>query len=903
MKQLVIVFFLLFGTVLMAQDSSLRIEEHFVDTPLPEVLSLLKKKYDLKIAYDNSTVENIVVNQKIDQLSLEKTLERICDNTVLTYQVVSPQQVLIWEDKDYEFTPILTKVEYMNFKGRLLDAETGEPLAYATLHSIPGDRHCTTDDNGRFSMEVPKLEGVSVSIRYLGYETKMVDANKINPTIHLHPQSQQIGTVEVLAKTPMIQIAAAEDFFQFSPDQLRSVSPGVTRDLFRQLQLLPGIAAHDDLSAELSVRGSDGDENMVLLDGIPLYNVTHFFGVFSNVNSTLVDNVKIYKNTFPVEYGGRTSSVIDISTKESDGSGVDGTVEADFLNTSMYTTFPLGQKMNLLLGGRFTNQNIAGTTLFGALENSNRQTIETRNRHNDQRINLFLDDETTANFRFNDWNARWNFQISPRLSASASGFIGNDSFSYNQLEELNFRNTNIASVDATENVQWENKGFSFRLRQQWNDRFDSQLTTSRSGYYLNNKIYVEELVPRRINNVFKKELHITDQRRINDVTGTDLNLTNHYRINDQGALRFGYNLTNHQTQFTVLADSIVKTQNPTAAFQHALYAQYKGYEKNTKLEYGLGLRATYYTATNDFYFSPRLQLGYRINEGFRLKAAASRYHQFLQQNYREDRFGRSYQFWSVANHNPDEINKRLSPTVIPVSSSNHFMLGFNWINPHLTIDVEAYQKNTLGIVEQAATVNSANQLSQQAQAFNFINFAGDRRVIGLDILLKKSSARYDGWLAYTLSKTEQRFSVINNNQYFPSQNDRRHQLNWVNVYKLGSWEISGTYVFSSGIPITDLTLLSRNDRERTDTPFSERTIYLKNYHRMDLGLSYRFPIRSAEARITLSVFNLFDHQNVKYRQYFSSLLSPESTDQELNVIGTEVKMLGRTPNLSFSVDF
>jgi len=911
LKVLWLFLFISFYCFSYAQESNklsspILITENFVNTPLAEVLSLLKKKYQLKIAYDNSTVEKIIVNQKIHQLELKKALGKICSNTVLTFEVVSPKQVLIWEDKDYEFTPILTKVEYMNFKGRLIDAETLEPLGYATIHSIPGNKNCTSDEDGRFSMEVPKVEGVAVSIRFIGYETQMVDANKLNPTIHLHPQSHSIGEVEVVGQLPTISLVNDEGYIRLSPNGLSNITPSITKDLFRQIQLLPGIAAHDDFSADLVVRGGNGDENMVLLDGMTLYNVSHFFGVFSNVNSNIVKDVKIYKNAFPAEYGGRTSSVIDISTLENKSNKIKGGLTADFLTTSLHAQIPITEKVDLLLGGRFTNQNIAKNELFGLLEKSNSQAVEIRDPRRNRNSNLLLFSSNDSDFQFNDWNAKLSAQLNDQLSATASFFLGNDAFSYSYMETIPLQNREVG-INSTEEVKWNNQGFNLTLQNQWNEQWASQLSISNSNYNLDDQITSQSF---RIIGTDS-----THQSWLNEVTGTQISLKNTYRTQKNSELNIGYQLLQNQTSFNVnIYDLTHKLENNRVrtsikdkkyeineeAVQHSLYVQYQAKLLDQKFQYSIGLRTTHYELTEDFYFSPRAQLGFRPNEEFRFKASASRYYQFLQQAYREDRFGRSYDYWSLATLNADARDNRLTPFETPVTPSNHFMLGFNWMKGKFTIDIEAYQKNTFDIIEQALTINSAEQINVEGIP-EVANFKGDRRTRGIDVLLKQTSSNYDTWMAYTLSKTENRFSLIQNNEYFPAQTDRRHQINWVNNFKFGAWEFSGTYIFASGAPVTDITLLSKESRERGQINFDERTIYLEDYHRVDIGAAYRFPIRRANAKISLSIFNLFDRQNVKYRQYFTSIAN--NLEDKNNIIGTDVQMLGVTPNLSFSIDF
>ena len=891
-----------FGMVVSGQNNSVILEEQFQNTPLPEVLKLLKDKYQIQLAYDNEAVQDVVVNESLEKLDLDQALSKIFSGTDLNYWVTDKKQVLIQRVQNYSFSPPPEEAQFIEITGQILDAQTGEPLPFATVHSVPGDKNGVADEFGYFQLEVVDEPGSSIGCRYLGYETKFVpvgQSKKID--IDLSPQIHLIEAVVISdAPTALSNGSSSDNASIYRATQLTALpSFAGGPDLFRNLQLLPGIAAFDDLSANLKVRGSNGDENMVRLDGITLYNVNHFYGIFSNINGNLVDEVRIYKNAFPVEFGGRTASVIDITTKENAQQKISGGAELNFLTTNAQLNLPLSKNMSLLLGGRTTNSNLTNTKLFDLLEQQNNTDIQFLRNQSSISNPEFV--KLEPDFSFYDANAKWNWQIDPSLEVQASFFRGSDNLQYQYEEDFEHKIGGKLRQFTGKFIQtsdWINKGWSAGLKKDWTDHFQTQLNFSSSSYQIKDSSFFQLITPREPINAFNNS-------RTNTISGKELNLKNTYSISPGSSFSFGYQLTKNEVNFKVLLEDSILVNNAETGMQHALFAEYHGSGMDNKLQYVIGIRGTNYSITEKNYFSPRLQASYQIDDNWKIKGAWSRYNQFLRQSYHEDIYGRSFEFWALAND-----KKRRNPRAqnYPVAASNHVMVGFNFINEWFSLDVEAYQKRTEGVFEQALTLIGFEQASTAPPRIKnrfFRVLEGEGLTRGIDLLLKKDSDFYTGWLAYTLSKTTQAYPEINQGKPFPSQDDRRHQLNLVNIFKHKDWEFSATYIFASGRPYTNLGIFADGLKNRSDIPIENRLATLEDYYRMDLGVNYNFKLGKAQAKAGFSIFNLFDRTNVKYRQYILSIGESEDANGPLKntVIGSEIQMLGRTPNLSFSINF
>ena len=833
------------------------------------------------------------------------------EDTNLEYRLTEDNRVLVRKVEKTDLSEASPSIHQISFSGQILDKQTRLPLPYATIYCPATNEGCATDEAGNFTLKISssKTEG-TISIQYLGYISKVIPWKKgtdlSNLTIDLQIKSLDFEEVTILESLPTISNNQADGAIVFRANQLNRLPTFVGgQDIFRSLQLLPGISASDDLSSELKIRGSNGDENMVILDGITLYKVDHYFGIFSAINASLVDEVKIFKNAFPVEYGGRTAGVIDLTSHQpTEQAKINGGLQVDLLTTSAYLSLPISDKSGLLIGGRITNKNVANTDLFDLLQ-SDKKTPDIIQEPTglDRQATLLKEN---PDFKFYDFNAKWLWQLSPKTDISVSFFKGYDQFNYNYERTFGTQdirpNGRIEEVTNTESfeeaAEWDNQGISLQLNHQWTNKLSSYVNIAHSKYedsQLSTLNLTRQIIrppnntspPTRVDTVLT---NVNAAR--NAVEGKEINIKNDWLITEGQKLTFGYHLVNNEVNFAIDRNNESEISSLVNGTQHSLYAQY--HSQLGKFDFRLGLRNTYYTTNQENYISPRISLSYKVNDAFSLKAAGSQYYQFLRQNNREDRFGRSYDFWTLSD---------ADATNFPVASSKQGMLGFSLTKLGFVLDVEAYYKKTEGITEfvPASSGFALDMIDLSIDNLKFFTGTGVSK--GIDILLKKDIKKYTSWLAYTLSKTTHSFPEILDDSPFPSQDDRRHQLKWVHQYQWKKFDFAATYIFSSGRPYTDLEkILEAGDRR--DLRPKDRISYLKNYQRFDISAGYKFKWGASKGRVGLSIFNVFDRANVKYRQYFFAVPNLRNErDLITEVTGTEVLMLGFTPNLSFSLNF
>jgi hypothetical protein len=867
----------------------------FQDAPLEEVFRTLEKKYPLKFGYDLDALADIRINQHAKAGSIKEFLDQVFKGTGLVYQIPREGQILVRREN---LPTSFSGPEYIQIRGQVSDALSGAPLPFAHVLFTEGEG-VAADAEGHFTCQVPLPAGgrPTLNVQYVGYQSKVVYADLHKTTaaiqVRLTPKIEKLPGIIVKEKGPLIRSSANSDGTLLRRAQIGTIGNFYGgKDIFRGIQMLPGVDASNDLSSDLSIRSSNGDENLVLLDGMTLYNVTHFFGIFSLVNPSIVSEVKVYKNAFPAEYGGRTAAVIDMQTlPRRDEGGVQGVIDLNFLTSGAAVEIPIGTNMALLTGFRTANGNLGQSNLF-------EKTNPTVNTDVYPSLPAGRNTATTIQsqepeFYFNDANLKWTWQPTDKTSLQASFFRGRDRFDYtfNRNVYPPFRKPNTFLQEKyQEETRWQNDGASANWSQEWKPGFRSSTTAAFSAYE-NNAL---------ISNAFNRVLESNPQpglqfenKHFNRVEEFTLHQKNSWSLPQGQSLHAGYQGVFSHSRFNIREDGKSPLGGDHKKPQHSAYLQYLSGSAGKKFSADLGLRATIFEGKS--YLSPRLFLSHTLLENLWLKASFGRYQQFVRQLYHEDRFGRSFQYWV------------LSEKRFPVAISDNLMLGFAHKNPWFDLDVEFYLKNTSGVLEHAQQRVGLPTVDGKPAPFKYTLFQGKGSVRGMDVLIQKSFPKSAFWAAYTLSKSTHSFPQVYLGNPFPSPNDRRHQLKLNAQVISGAFDFGATYIFASGRPYTNLAFFDSNDGDRNTLSPSERLEFLDDYHRVDLFANFSFPLGKGEGKTGINLFNLFDRENVKYRQFIYSFLTPANSPgpkPNINtVVGTELEMMGFTPNLSFTWTF
>ncbi len=875
-----LLFLLLFSSFpLLAQQ---KVTEHFSATPLEEVFQVFGDKYGLLLAFDPVVLRGKTISIQFQEEEIVRSFYLILDQSGLEYLTVNEGQILIRPAVAPEVAPALT---YRHLSGQVKDESTGEPLPYATIFSTQLNKGAVTDESGSFRFSYPDTinGGLRLEARYLGYTPQQLEVGGGTQAVFtLAALPQSIGAIIIVTDE-----AAALGLLQ--DEQAMVIRPngklpnlGGTTDVLRNLQLLPGVTAFNDGSAALQVRGGNAEENLILWDGMLLYGVDHFFGAFSAVNGALVNSVELYKNTFPISYGGRTSSVVMMASHPMTEQQHETQLELSSLLANASTRLKLTKSMELQLGSRSSLNNLANTDLFGVLN----QEVDLGNGNLLDLIEESRQIEVQPAYRFYDANVKWSWQASENTYLDINAYRSEDHYDYDY--SLNFRTRNQGRlIENTtrfrENSDWVNAAYSLRWQQAWSERWQSELTLGYSSFSIA-EITSIALTRERLN---QSLLSVANENtRTNNLEGWHFNWSHELQLDDQQQVSFGVRGTSEAVSVQIAADTISLLANDAKEDQLGLYAAYLWKKDKWLLE--AGLHATYYSATRAIYSSPRLQAGYQIHDAWRLKGAVNYYHQFLRRYYHENRFGRSFDIWTMADGEQ-----------FPVGNSTQGMLGFTFRKGDFLLDAEAYYKHGNGVLEHTTILNQFTEEEGVANGNAFYQVSqGTGKVVGLDLLVSQRWSHYTTWLAYTLSRSRRTFSELFRGASYAAQDDRPHQLQWVNEYQYQRWSLSGVYIFASGRPYLDLAVsdLANDRRERSVSSLRR----IPAYHRVDISARYTCPIEKGELYGSLGVFNLLDHANTLYSQRIYSL--PEENNRNV-LLGNELQLLGRTVSVAVGVKF
>lgn len=737
--------------------------------------------------------------------------------------------------------------------GTIKDEVTGETLIGATVRikELP-QSGTTTNSYGFYSLSAPE-GGYTLLFTYVGYKT-------ISRPLALH--QSQIINISLRSKSDLNEVTINAD--KPNNDQVASPQMGLEKinmaqinnvpvllgekDILKTISLLPGVKSTGEGNTGFYVRGGASDQNLILLDEATVYNASHLFGFFSTFNSDAIKDVSLYKGGMPAEYGGRLSSVLDIKMNE--GNNKDFTVQGG-----------LG-----LIASRIK---VEGPIVKdkGSFMVSARRTY----------IDLFLKASSDSTLKgstiyFYDINAKANYHFNDKNAVYLSGYFGKD----------------VLGLKNTFGTNWGNSTGTIRF----NHLFSNRLFSNTSLVYSNYNYVVQS---------FSSTDNFKVTSKINDL---NLKEDLQYFVGNNHTLKFGLNILHHDISpgdITSTASFNNKSTEQRYGFENAGYIsdEWKASEKLTLL-YGLRLSGFFLsgpgtfktyglegnTLTSDTYTS-----GQSVKNYFNLEPRFSASYILNDENSIKASYNRNTQNIHLLTNSTSS-----SPTDLYVMSSNN-------IKPEIADQVSTgYFKNFKdNLFEFSAEVYYKwlqNQIDYKDGAQLLVNqdvesdlTYGSGRAYGLELFLKKKYGRLNGWIGYTLSRTERKFDAINNGNYYPARQDRTHDVSVVGIFKLNSrWTFSGAFVYGTGNAITYPTG-KYNIGGLTTFSYSERNGYREpSSNRLDIGATLEGKEHTKyHSSWTFGVYNVYGHRNPYIITFRDSKTVPNTTEAvETSIFGTAI---------------
>ncbi len=894
------------------------ISENFQNTALKQVFTLLKNKYGIKSAYGEKNIKDIKISCKLTNSTVQNAFTQILYHTDLEFEMIESDLIIIKKQKKLKGD---TQALYFDLLGSVQDVNSGESLPHAYVWLENDDRSLLTNIDGYFSLARTKLPA-SIKISYLGYRdtTILISQSSIDKKLNilLTPKSENLK--EVIINDVMTDDFLLEEIdgkITFNPSIASSIPSTGEVDVFRSLQLLPGINASNEISSGLSVRGGTTNQNLVLFDGFTVYHVDHFFGYFSAFNPFAIKTMRIFKSGYGAEYGGRVSSIIDITGKDGNRHNTSGSLALNLLSINSTLEIPITENnTTLFFSARRSYTDIITTPLFDNIFSNFSSALSSNGSNPNQgsggnmnpkhpsgeggmNINnqAITTNKSTINpeFYYSDVNVKISSNISDKNRVSLS--------LYNSRDILNFTENASNTVNDTLDIEsktigfinWGNIGSSLKFSRLWNSNHFSNALLSYSKY---SSAYndISTSISTGQNSTTTSNASTEQDNGMQDIS---FKLDHEWQLSNANRLTFGLNASLYSTVYTNIVDneSIVNENQNDKTLSNA-YAQYY-FEPLPNLSLNIGLRGSYFSPTDRFYLVPRISANLKLNEQVHLKASYGQYNQFINQTNTKNVLQGSRDFWLLANDDD-----------IPVQHAAHYSMGLSYQNNGLVMSVDTYAKQFDGLLEYAF---SNGGLVTEFENFDELFYEGSGYASGMEFLIKKNTRNYQAWVSYTLSQVIYSFEDINDGKSFYADHDRRHEVNVYASYKFKNFELFATWIYGTGNPyslINSAEFASENQM-KFESHVSVLSVDEKNaqrlpvYHRLDIGATYFFMLGNMKAETTLSIFNLYNRENIQDRrikQIMPGFQSGKVHDKPI-LQSSDVTLLGISPNISMRISF
>ncbi len=758
--------------------------------------------------------------------------------------------------------------------GYVKDSLSGESVIGATITVNGQSKGVSSNQYGFYSITLEEGDySLQVShISYTGFTIRISLHSNQSFNVDLISKSALINEVVVYSKKRDGNVKNAQmGKFDLTMNQVRSIPAFMGEvDILKAIQLLPGIQRAGEGNAGFYVRGGGPDQNLIMLDDAVVYNTGHLFGFFSIFNGDAIKNVSLIKGGMPAQYGGRLSSVLDITMKE-------GNIN------KFQTEGGIG-----LIASRFSVQ--------GPIKKEKASFIlSARRTYIDALVKPFISKTSSfygSGYFFYDINAKMNYRFSDKDRLYLSGYFGRDVF--------DFRNSKRSFKT---NIPWGNSTATLR----WNHVFNRRLFSNTTAVYndYNFKFAATQ-----------ENFEIGLYSGIRDITiKSDFD----YYLSPDHKLKFGGLLTNHKFIPNVVTgrqDSIVFSPNNEGAkyaMEAALYLQ-DDWEIGEKLKINYGIRWSSFTQVGPYTrytrdingnkldstvynrfktvksyggLEPRMTIRYALNDESSLKAAVTRNYQYI------------HLVTNAGSTLPTDLwvpsTYLVRPQLSWLYSAGYFR---NFSDNRYETSVEVYYKDMRNQLEYKEGYTPS--LADPEEEF----VSGKGWSYGAEFLVNKTRGRMTGWIGYTLSWTWRKFAGLNEGMRFPARYDRRHDISVVSNYEAGrKWKLGAVFVYGTGNAITLPERFYVINGVLTQEYSNLNQYRMKAYHRLDFSATYT-PVpkkkRKLSSQWVFSIYNVYSRLN-PYFLYFDQEGSIATND--LQVSTKQVSLFPVLPAVTWNFKF
>jgi len=727
--------------------------------------------------------------------------------------------------------------------GYLHDASTGEPLMFANVMVVGTDFGAASSVQGFYVISGVPAGNYSLNVMMMGYkpvEKQIVVTQKSDQRLDFELNIEPVHGEEVTVTAERTRFKEKVEISRtnLSFREIKSTPAFIESDLFRSLQLLPGVLAQNDFSAALIVRGGSPDENLILLDGTEVYNPYHIGGVFSTFNADAVSDAEFLSGGFPVEYGGRISSVLKITSKEGDSKNGRLTKKTWL---GKYWDISSGHCEISALSSRIL---LEGPAYKGGWMFSGRRT------YFDQLAKIYYlvkGSDQSWKYYFFDTQFKIYSDLNPKNRLTFSSYIGADRLAFLMDENL----LNQTDFDW----KWGNRTNSLTWRFVPNSRFYSETSVYCTNYGFDVDVTISKT----------DSLAGTASNRIrvkNDVTDWTVENKLTWFLSRNHTATLGFSVKTLAMSFNEKIDAVTYFDIKQSPLISSIFMQDK-WQIGALFALQFGLRVTKYELHKRIYLEPRVGFKYNLTENLALKCSWGIYHQFLFTTNDEAEILRVVDFW-------EPVSKKQK-----AQGNQHFIVGIDrWMGEGFTGSIEAYYKLYSSILAN----NPANNPADDTDDF----ISGKGTTWGIEFLLKKTAGKFTGWLGYSYSFVEKRIDFNSDGEINRSQDEiycpnyyRPHVGNLVLNYQINPKNaVSLTWSLFSGQPYTPVIgkVYTQSGFGSMENPYGQlTTIYgRKNstlypiYYRGDIGWLREIHPFGIRGKFKLQIINFTNHFNALF---------------------------------------
>lgn len=830
---------LLMPSLALAQSGKLNEEVslNLRGVSLAEAIAQLEQQTSWSFAYNPDQLPENAIVRSFENVSLNKVLAELLEPADLQY-AVRGQVIVIYPQRTPKPPPAYT------ISGYVEDLITGERLVGAGVYDLKTGKGTITNSQGFFSLTLPP-DSVKLVISSMGYAIqfeRFYHTHHVRRLVQLKPDLE-LEAVEILDSDSAVSLdeLSGVSISRIPMSELERLPALMGEpDIFNALSLLPGVQSGGGVSGGLYVRGGSPDQNLVLIDGVPVYNSAHLFGLYSIFNSDVLKSVELIKGGFPARFGGRLSSVVDLQMKEGNKKKLSGRGSLGLATGKMMLEGPIVKdKTSFLISARRTLMEPYWLLINRLAERAEGNRL---------------------GYSFVDLNGKLCHRIGKSDDLELGFYTGGDRFSSGYRIA---QNTVEDQFDF--GLKWGNTVGVLRWSRNWSRKLHSNVSVFNTQYN------------------YRAESHSLLSRVGQDTRSQSLALTS--SVNDWGSriefnylpgpghfVRFGGTATRHSflpetfQQDIDVGGAVRSTdvrQKRLNSFEYTAFVE-DNLALTRRLYLNLGLHFSLFQADTTTYRSlqPRLSLGYGLPGELRATASFSTMTQYLHL-LSNSGVGLPTDLWVP------------STDKIPPQNSRQVGIGLEKRFPKsgFELRIEGYYKLMDSLIDYQTGVNFLASRNWE----DVVERGGEGKSMGLEVFLHKSTGRWRGWLGYTLAKTDRQFENINFGNVFPYKYDRRHDFSAVVLFALNERiEFSANWVYGTGSAITFpeavfyapssplLGFSELNDGETVTVivDYGERNSFrLPAFHRLDVNMRVKKEVKWGEVFWNFGVYNVYNRQN------------------------------------------